>query len=70
MGEGAFELATRYSYLDLDSAGITGGRLHDWTVGLNWYASLNMRMMFNYIVAHPEGFDYEHILQARLQLTF
>jgi len=25
--------------------------------------------MFNYIVAHPEGFDYEHIFQMRLQFT-
>jgi hypothetical protein len=28
-----------------------------------------MRMMVNYIAAHPEGFGIEHILQARLQLT-
>ena len=69
-GLGAFEIAGRYSYLDLDSAGIDGGALHDWTLGLNWYANQHTRMMLNYIAAHPEGFGFEHILQARLQLTF
>jgi len=26
--------------------------------------------MLNYIAAHPEGFNLEHIFQARLQLSF
>ena len=52
---GAFEIAGRYSYLDLDSAGINGGVLHDWTLGLNWYTNRNSRVMLNYIAAHPEG---------------
>jgi len=69
-GRGAVEVAARYSYLDLDSAGIDGGTLHDWTLGLNWYANHNVRVMFNYIAAHPEGFGFEHILQTRLQITF
>jgi phosphate-selective porin OprO/OprP len=69
-GRGAWELAGRYSYLDLNSGAVSGGALHDWTLGLNWYANLNMRVMFNYVAAHPEGFGVEHILQTRLQLTF
>jgi len=68
-GRGTVELAGRYSYLDLDSAGIDGGRLHDWTLGLNWYANRSMRVMLNGIAAHPEGFGTEYVLQARLQLT-
>ncbi len=69
-GAGALELATRYSYLDLDSGDVDGGALHDWTLGMNWYLNGNVRFMVNYVAAHPEGFDVEHIVQARLQLTF
>jgi phosphate-selective porin OprO/OprP len=69
-GPGAWELTARYSYLDLDSAGINGGALHDFSAGLNWYLNQHARMMFGYIAAHPEGFDVEHIFQARLQFTF
>ena len=69
-GPGAWELTARYSYLDLDSAGINGGVLHDWTAGLNWYANQHARVMFNYIAARPEGFGFEHILQLRVQLNF
>jgi phosphate-selective porin OprO/OprP len=68
-GAGAWELASRYSYLDLDSGDI-GGTLHDWTLGLNWFLNDNERLMFNYVAAHPEGFDFEHILQMRLQVIY
>ena len=68
-GSGAWELVGRYSYLDLNSDGIEGGVLHDWTLGLNWYINFHSRVMFNYIAAHPEGFGVEHIAQVRLQIT-
>jgi len=69
-GAGAWELTTRYSYLDLDSAGIEGGVLHDWTLGLNWYPVRQTRMMLNFIAAHPEGFGVQYDVQARLQVAF
>jgi phosphate-selective porin OprO/OprP len=49
---GAWEVGVRFSYLDLDDKGIQGGRLYDWTVGLNWYLNPNMKFQLNYIAEH------------------
>lgn len=48
-GTGAWEIAARYSYVDLNDKTIFGGTQENITVGLNWYLNDNMRMMFNWI---------------------
>ncbi|MFN0051914.1 MAG: porin [Planctomycetales bacterium] len=48
-GIGAFEVAARWSYLDLTDQGILGGRLNELTVGLNWYMNPYTRVTLNYI---------------------
>ena len=68
-GIGAFELSGRYAYLDLDSADVSGGRLHDWTLGINWYAQANVRLMLGAVLAHPEGFGFQRTGQLRLQVS-
>jgi phosphate-selective porin OprO/OprP len=45
---GAWELVSRWNYLDLSDAGLRGGYLDSTTIGLNWYLSPYVRMMFNY----------------------
>ncbi len=48
-GIGAWEVAMRYSSLDLnDGAVVDGGEQDLFTVGLNWYATKNIRFMANY----------------------
>ncbi len=69
-GTGAWELAARYSYLDLNDHNISGGRLETVSLGLNWYWNPNVRMMWNYIYADPSDGGNIDILQWRVQLAF
>jgi phosphate-selective porin OprO/OprP len=51
---GAWELAGRYSVIDLNDRlgfkdGIAGGNQTIYTVGLNWYVNRNVRFVFNYL---------------------
>ncbi|MEZ6044359.1 MAG: porin [Planctomycetaceae bacterium] len=50
-GTGAWEVAARWSYLDLDDDTVQGGKLNDVTLGLNWYLNKNTKFQLNYIHA-------------------
>ncbi len=69
-GEGAWELAARYSYLTLNDGWVKGGRLKDLTLGMNWYLNPNLRMMWNYIYADAAKEGYANIFQWRFQFSF
>ena len=69
-GPGAWEVAARFSSIDLDDAGIAGGKLEDVTVGLNWYINPNTRVMWNYVRADRESVGNADILQMRFQVDF
>ena len=48
-GSGAWEVALRWDYLNLNSGTIQGGYLDNVTFGVNWYLNAYVRLMFNYI---------------------
>ena len=53
-GWGAWEIAGRYSTMDLNNligsaTGVAGGRQNVYTVALNWYLNRNVRLMFDYL---------------------
>ena len=74
---GAWEMAARYSVLDLSDRGIQGGEGRDFTAGLNWYLYPTMRVMFNYVHSGTQdrinpSIDRGrlNIFQMRVQLAF
>lgn len=69
-GTGAWEVALRYSQLDLNDAPITGGELKDITLGVNWYLNPNVRAMLNYVGADLDTVGDADILQLRFQIDF
>ena len=75
-GWGALETALRFSYVDLNSQGIQGGKEIDLTAGFNWYLNVNTRIMFNYVHARvmdrnepPIDGGIANIFQVRLQFV-
>jgi phosphate-selective porin OprO/OprP len=48
-GKGAWEVAVRYSHLDLNDNSISGGILNDLTFGVNWYTNPYAKLVFNFI---------------------
>jgi phosphate-selective porin OprO/OprP len=47
-GLGAWELAVRASYLDLNDGPIQGGMLWGCSAGVNWYLTNNLKVQFDY----------------------
>ena len=71
--KGAWELAARFSTLDLDDTDILGGEVDTFTVGVNYYMTRDLRFTANYIMADSTmaGIDDDpKTLQLRVRLTF
>jgi len=69
-GRGAWELTFRASSLDLDDRSIAGGRLDDWTLGLNWYPNPVTRVMVNWVRVDRDGLGEADFLLARFAVDF
>ena len=72
-GLGAFEVAARYSELNLNDHRITGGRESNITLGVNWYLNSYFRLMGNYVFVETDrnalnGIEQPEIFELRAQL--
>lgn len=54
-GWGAWELVGRYSFVNLNSDDVQGGRLSMMTAGLNWYLHSHVKWRFNCGFGHVSG---------------
>jgi phosphate-selective porin OprO/OprP len=70
---GAWEVAARFSNLDLTDKDITGGEVDSITLGVNYYMTRDLRFSANYIMADSDdvaGDDDPNALQLRIRFTF
>lgn len=73
-GLGAWQVAFRIDYLDLNDSNIRGGRLVDLTFGLNWHLNPHTHVFFNYVHAMLDrgapGMSYGNLFGLRAQFEF
>lgn len=76
-GPGAWEVAVRYTAVDLNDKEIYGGEMADITAGVNWHLNPNTRVMFNYVYSTADKVGEEmvdngavNIFETRFQIDF
>ncbi len=69
-GLGAWEIAARYSVLDLNDKAVEGGRVDDISIGLNWYLNPYLRVMTNYVYSDVDDSGYANTFQTRFAIDF
>jgi len=73
-GSGAWEIAARGSYIDLEDANVQGGAMNDLTIGLNWYLNAYSRVRWELVQANldraPVGRSRAWIAGMRFDVDF
>jgi len=69
-GLGAWEIIARYSMLDLTDADTVDSRLSNFSLGLNWYPSVQTRMTLNVLAPNLENIGNDVAVAMRLQADF
>lgn len=64
---GIWEVAARFSMIDLNDGGIEGGVVRNLTAGLNWYPNTTTKIQFNWVHSRVEDQGYANIWVLRYQ---
>jgi phosphate-selective porin OprO/OprP len=67
---GAWQIASRVSYINLNGNDIRGGKELNFTAGINWYFRKNLKVAFNYVHGNVNNGDTINIAQMRTQIIF
>lgn len=68
-GIGAWQMAARYSTIDLSDAGIDGGEADSMALGVNWFATPTLRFSANYVrVLDVDGGPSDNIEPSLFQV--
>lgn len=51
---GAWQLAFRYGATDLRDGIVSGGQLHEYVAGVNWFLNPNMKIQWNYVATQRD----------------
>ncbi|MBI2351495.1 MAG: porin [Deltaproteobacteria bacterium] len=69
-GKGAWQIAVRFSIVDLNDRSVSGGRLDDLTIGLNWHLNPYAKILWNYIRTYRDEIGNASIFQVRFHIDF
>jgi phosphate-selective porin OprO/OprP len=72
-GWGAWEVVGRFSFTDLNSEDISGGRMGLVTAGVNWHPTAHVHWALNFITGKadgPDGTGWMNIFETRVEVDF
>jgi phosphate-selective porin OprO and OprP len=70
-GPGAWEIALRFSHLDLTDKDVHGGRMRTGTLGASWYMNAHAKFMMNFIHGNVNGpVPYKTINIVEFRIAF
>lgn len=72
-GWGAWEVVGRFSYTDLNSENVSGGRMGLVTAAVNWHPTSHIHWAFNFVTGRtdgPAGEGWMNIFETRVEVNF
>ena len=69
-GNGAWEIAIRYSGTDLNDEHVFGGAQENVTVAVNWYLNPQARFTVEHILTELDNLGTVSIIQSRVYIDF